>query len=87
MSESNAAGRKTGNPAQQLNGYARHADSMLEMMTGGLRESLERAGRFNEQTDEFGHRRHSEVDNAIKLGTLGMNLVVALGKMETSREK
>jgi hypothetical protein len=87
MSDSNAAGRKTENQAQRPDGYAHHADSLLGMMTGGVRESLERANRFDQQNDDHGHRRQSEVENAIKLGTLGMDLVVALGKMEATREK
>lgn len=87
MSESSAAGRKTEETAQQPHGYARHADTLLDMMTGGMREAIERAGRFDQQNDDYGHRRSAEVENAVKFGSLGAKLVVALGKMETSREK
>ena len=57
------------------------------MATEGMRGSLDRSNKFTLENDDYGHRRSNEVDCAIRYGTLGAQLVTALGKMGAGREK
>jgi hypothetical protein len=85
MNESNAAGRKTENPAHAPRGYVRHIEAILGMMPSGVSDALKRAGEIPLTYDDYGHKRHSEVDIAVKLATLGTQLAQTLEKLEDVR--
>ena len=84
MSESNAAGRKTESRGR---GYVRHIEDILGMMPDGVRDALKRAGEIPLTYDDYGHKRHSEVDIAVKLATLGTQLAQTLGRFDGDLEK
>lgn len=82
MSESNAAGRKTENPAHTPRGYVRHIEAILGMMPPSIQDALTRAGEIPDTRDEYGHKRNREVEIAVKLATLGTQLAYTLEKLE-----
>jgi len=80
MKNANAAGRKTEEPAAYSADLARHADKLLGLMTEGVGAALLRAG---EAPIGDGYNcSGKEVDNAAKLGAVGVQIIQALAKLK-----
>jgi len=86
MKDENAAGRKTESAAPQLNGYAQYVETILGRMTRSVGTALDNAD-TDTRPDDHGHRRHGEIDIAIKLGKFSTDLIFALNKLEVSDEE
>ena len=80
MKDTNAAGRKTEEPAAYSADLARYADKLLGLMTEGADAALVRAGKIT--VDDPHSYTTKEVDNAAKLGEVGVRIIQALAKLK-----
>jgi hypothetical protein len=78
MNAESAAGRKTDRFDSAARRLEERMETQLELLTDALRGSVTRADTRDD--DEYGHRRSSHIGEAVKIGAVSAQIVVALGK-------
>ena len=79
MNAENAAGRKTDRSEPAARRLEERMETQLELLTDAMRGSVTRADSVDGD-DEYGHRRNSHIGEAVKIGAVSAQIVVALGK-------
>jgi hypothetical protein len=81
MNAENAAGRKTDRFERAARRYEEKLEAQLELLTDAMRGSVTRAGAVEDNEDEYGHRRDSHIGQAVKIGAVSAQIVLALSKL------
>jgi hypothetical protein len=81
MKVENAAGRKTDRFERASRRYQEQLETQLELLTGVMRGSAARADAVDDGEDEYGHRRDSHIGQAVRIGAVSAQIVVALSKL------
>ncbi len=79
MNAQSAAGRKTDRFEAAARRLEERMETQLELLTDAMRGSVTRADTVDGD-DEYGHRRNSHIGEAVKIGAVSAQIVVALGK-------
>ncbi len=56
-------------------------DEQLQLLTEGMRDALQGAGRITADYDQYGHCRTAEFNNAIAIAKTSAEIVLALAKL------
>lgn len=80
MKTESAAGRKTDRFESAARRLEERMETQLELLTDAMRGAVTRADAVDDGDDEYGHRRDSHIGQAVKIGSVSAQIVVALGK-------
>jgi hypothetical protein len=79
MNAESAAGRKADRFDSAARRLEERMETQLELLTDAMRGSVARADTVDGD-DEYGHRRDSHIGEAVRIGAVSAQIVVALGK-------
>lgn len=80
MNGENAAGQKTDRFERAARRYEEQLEAQLALLTDAMRGSVTRADNIDGD-DEYGHRRNNHIGEAVKIGAVSAQMVIALGKL------